>query len=201
MKSDNTDFGGGAAKNCRFEGIIELPAGKYMVYYRTDDSHSFEKWNAAAPFDKHSYGITVSGFGGDFNKSMFALVDDFQPSGDILVNLTGLGDYAKETTTFKLEKTTPIRIMALGEGKSDRMYDYAWVENMKNGEIVWEMTYRKTRHAGGASKNRLAVANLTLEKGEYRVHFVTDDSHSFQDFNASPPDNPEQWGVVITQKK
>jgi hypothetical protein len=89
--------------------------------------------------------------------------------------------------------------MAIGEGKSNYMYDYGWIED-ESGEIIWEMTYRKTYHAGGASKNRTAVANITLRSGKYTAYFVTDDSHSYEGFNASPPDDPERWGMVITQK-
>ena len=114
--------------------------------------------------------------------------------------MTGLGDDADVSKTFTLSQSTPIKITALGEGRSGEMFDYGWIEDAKTGETVWEMTYRKTRDAGGADKNRLAVANITLEKGTYEVFFVTDDSHSFEDFNASPPDDPERWGILITEK-
>lgn len=200
MDVDNVSYAGGAAKNCRFDGIIELPPGNYMVYYRTDDSHAYRSWNASPPFDRRKWGISISGMGKDFDNSKFELADQFEPSGDVLVNLTGLGDDVELSRRFTLAKRTPIRIIALGEGKGRMMYDYGWIENDETGEVIWEMTYRKTRHAGGADKNRISVANITLEEGRYRVFFVTDDSHSFEDFNASPPDNPESWGVVITQR-
>lgn len=200
MTADNTGHAGGAAKNCRFDGIIELPAGNYMVYYRSDDSHSYGDWNASPPYDKRAWGISLYGVGGDFDRTNFVLVDEFQPSGNILVDLTGLGDHEDVSRTFTLDQTTSIRIIALGEGMKNEMYDYGWIENDDNGEIVWEMTYRKTRHAGGADKNRMVVANLTLDRGNYRATFVTDGSHSLEDFNASPPDNPERWGMIVSKK-
>jgi hypothetical protein len=200
MTPDNTGFAGGAAKNARFDGIIDLPAGNYIVSYRTDDSHSYRDWNAAPPIDKSGWGIRVYGVGRDFTPNSFKLIDKFQPLGSVLVNLTGLGDDENVKQVFTLNELTKIRVTALGEGKSGKMFDYGWIENNDNGEIVWEMTYRKTRSAGGADKNRIVVANLALEKGEYTAHFVTDDSHSFEHFNASPPDNPEQWGMLITQR-
>lgn len=200
MTADNTGYGGGAAKNCQFDGIIELPAGDYIAYYRTDDSHAYGDWNAAAPFDKRNYGLSLFGVGDSFTQDSFELVDEFQPGGSVLVDLTGLGDYEETARSFTLDNDTEVRVMALGEGKSRVMYDYGWIENRNTGEIVWEMTYRKTRHAGGADKNRLAVANLTLAKGEYVAHFITDDSHSLERFNASPPDEPERWGMMISKK-
>lgn len=200
MTGDNTDFAGGAAKNCRFDGLIDLPPGNYMVYYRTDDSHAYGDWNAAAPFDKSNWGISLFGVGKDFSAGSFAAVEDFPPSGKVLVDLTGLGDDADVSKTFSLSQESAIKITALGEGRKGEMFDYGWIEDAETGETVWEMTFRKTRHAGGADKNRQATATITLEKGKYRVFFVTDDSHSFEDFNASPPDDPERWGILISEK-
>lgn len=200
MTADNTRYAGGAAKNCQFDGVIDLPAGDYMVYFRTDDSHAYGDWNSDPPFDKRGWGISLFGIGTDFSETSFEEVDFFEPGENVLVNLTGLGDYEEVSMRFVLENDTPLKIIAVGEGKSREMYDYGWIENDETGEIVWEMTYRKTRHAGGADKNRIAVANLTLAKGEYTAYFVTDDSHSFEDFNASPPDNPERWGMIVTRK-
>jgi len=200
MTADNTGHGGGAAKNARFDGIIDLPAGDYIVYYRTDDSHAYGSWNMAPPFEKRNWGITLYGVGPDFDENSFALLDDLHPLGNSLVDLTGLGDNVEVSRSFNLQETTKVRIMALGEGKGNAMYDYGWIENNETGEVVWEMTYRKTHHAGGASKNRMVVANLILEQGTYSAHFVTDDSHSLERFNSSPPDNPEQWGMIILKK-
>lgn len=197
MTGDNTDFAGGAAKNCRFDGIIDLPPGNYIVYYRTDDSHAYGSWNAERPFDYRNYGISLFGVGKGFSASDFTLHDAFAPTGNILVNLTGLGDDEDVDQDFTLSKTDKIKITALGEGKSREMYDYGWIEDDR-GHTVWEMTYDKTRGGGGASKNRLVIDTITLQKGTYTVHFVTDDSHSYAGFNASPPDDPERWGIMIT---
>ncbi|MCP4566454.1 MAG: hypothetical protein GY841_02605 [FCB group bacterium] len=200
MKGDECEFAGGAAKNCIFDGFIYLPAGHYMAYYRTDGSHSYGSWNAGRPHDYRNWGITVVGMGDEFSADDFELVDQFQPSGNMLVNMTGLGDDEDVRQSFSLSETARLKIMALGEGQSGEMHDYGWIENDRTGEIVWEMTYRKSRNAGGASKNRMVTANVTLEKGKYTAFFVTDGSHSLEDFNASEPDEPERWGMVITQK-
>lgn len=199
MTGDNTDFAGGAAKNCRFDGIIELPAGTYIVYYRTDDSHAYGSWNAERPFDYRDYGISLFGVGKGFSSSDFTLHDTFAPTGNILVNLTGLGDDEDVDQEFTLSKPTEIKITALGEGKGSTMYDYGWIED-EHGRTVWEMTYRQTRNGGGTSKNRLVIDTITLQKGTYTAHFVTDDSHSYAGFNASPPDDPERWGLMITAR-
>ena len=79
------------------------------------------------------------------------------------------------------------------------MSDYGWIENRNTGDVVWEMTYRKTKHAGGAEKNREVNQVILLDKGEYVAFFASDDSHSLNNWNADPPTVPSYWGLHITR--
>ena len=79
------------------------------------------------------------------------------------------------------------------------MHDYGWLERTDTGEMVWEMLYEDTWHAGGANKNRRAERMLTLEPGDYALHFRTDGSHSFEDWNAEEPDEGYLWGVTMVE--
>jgi len=198
MNEDNTEHAGGAKKNRKFDGVVTLPKGDYMVYYVTDDSHSYRRWNASAPIEREMWGITLYGVGDKFNPESIEVFDDIPKSSNILVRLTGIGDDEDIRESFELDKPQKIHIYALGEGSSGSMYDYAYIENADEDDIIWEMTYRKTRHAGGARKNREVDTEIYLEPGRYYVYFVTDGSHSFPDFNASRPDNPQKWGVTVT---
>ena len=49
MSVDNTEPAGGADKNRLFDGTLHLAPGSYLVYYRSDGSHSYDDWNAAPP--------------------------------------------------------------------------------------------------------------------------------------------------------
>ena len=49
---------GGAEKNRLINASISLPAGKYILWYTSDDSHSFNRWNAKPP-DYTFYGIAL----------------------------------------------------------------------------------------------------------------------------------------------
>jgi hypothetical protein len=77
------------------------------------------------------------------------------------------------------------------------MYDYSRIVDADTREVVWEMDARKTVHAGGATKNRAFDGVIELDKGDYLVYAVTDDSHSYGDWNASPPHDQERWGVTL----
>ncbi|MBI3189567.1 MAG: hypothetical protein HYZ33_02850 [Ignavibacteriales bacterium] len=77
------------------------------------------------------------------------------------------------------------------------MFDYGWIENARTGEVVWEMTYTMTFHAGGARKNRMVNTTIVLDKGEYLLRYVSDDSHSYRDWNMDAPDDPTMWGITL----
>src|SRR5262249_29206950 len=98
---------------------------------------------------------------------------------------------------FRLDRDTDIRIYALGESSGRNMVDYGWIEDAKSGRTVWEMTYRTTEPAGGAAENRKVHGTTRLPAGGYILRYESDGSHSFGDWNADPPDDPEAWGITI----
>jgi len=196
MDYHDTEHAGGAKKNRVFEGVVHLDKGDYIAYYATDGSHSYPHWNSTPPVDRRRWGLTIVG-GKDFKPGDVAAFDWEQEAGDAIVMLTGIGDDAYVNKSFTLKKETKVNILALGEGVDGRMYDYGWIEDKKTGRVVWEMTYRKTEHAGGASKNRMYSDTITLPAGEYTVFYESDGSHSYRHWNASRPYEPENWGISI----
>ena len=103
--------------------------------------------------------------------------------------------------TFTLDKATTVRIYALGESSDHHLADYGWIENAETGKTVWEMTYGMTERAGGARKNRKVVTSISLEKGEYELHYESDGSHSFNNWNDTPPDDRTHWGITLYKEK
>ncbi len=59
MTYEESAHAGGAEKNRVTENLIRLPAGEYVLRYRSDDSHSFENWNSAPPQDAKNYGVIL----------------------------------------------------------------------------------------------------------------------------------------------
>lgn len=198
MTRANTEPAGGADKNRMFDGIVHFPRGKYLVRYVTDDSHSFGDWNSTAPYDQDHWGIVVAGIPGSFDPKAVRPYNEEIGSKEVLVKMVGFRDDDEREQGFRLTKTTGLHVYALGEGDRDEMYDYAWIENNETGRTVWEMTWRNTLPAGGASKNRLFDDIVLLPPGSYTVKYVTDGSHSAGDWNAAPPKDPFNWGVIIS---
>jgi hypothetical protein len=193
MEARKTEHAGGASKNRLFDEVIELDKGDYLVYAVTDDSHSYEDWNDSAPHDQANWGITILAVG---NGMKYVSEYDEKSDKRVLVRLTGLGNNVYEKERFTLDKSTKVSIYALGEGSRGRMYDYAWIED-EDGDVVWEMSYRRTDHAGGAKKNRIFDDVIRLDAGRYVVYYESDGSHSFNRWNASPPADAFSWGVTI----
>jgi len=192
---DKGVYAGGAQKNKLWKEIISLEPGSYWVYFVMDDSHSPDHWNSNPPYDPDFYGITISGLNGEYDpKSIEPLI---KQKVTPILELTRLGDDEFVQEGFKLSTSMQIRIYALGEGRGGEMFDYGWIVDLETDEKIWEMTYNKTRNAGGADKNRLVDEVITLAAGSYMVYYMTDGSHSYADWNAAPPNNPANWGITI----
>ncbi|RMF56166.1 MAG: hypothetical protein D6748_14105, partial [Calditrichaeota bacterium] len=196
MEYAQTQNAGGAKKNRLADLRLDFPPGLYRVYFVTDDSHSFEDWNASPPPRPERWGITLSVMN-ETDKDGIQEVKEplFRP----LVSILKVGDNEHVKRTFHLSKVTPLRIFAVGEGSDGEMYDFGWIEDEKDGSIVWKMEYDQTQPAGGASKNRLEEDFLTLPSGDYVVHYQSDGSHSYDSWNAAPPALSEQWGITVSE--
>ena len=201
MRYRNTEHAGGASKNRLSDEVIQLDKGNYIVYYTTDGSHSYRDWNSAAPFDRKKWGITLMAMDKNFDPGQVSEYDEDEYAGDVLVKIDQVRDDEYERQRFSLDQDSEIHIYAVGEGSGGSMHDYGWIENAETGKIVWEMTYRKTEHAGGASKNRMFNDTIFLKKGDYTVYYETDGSHSYRDWNSRPPHHPKGWGITLNLVK
>jgi hypothetical protein len=197
MNRERNMHAGGADKNRMVEGTVRLDKGEFIVYYSTDDSHSYADWNSGPPHEQDYYGITlwVS------KKEDLSKVSLFEPgtykNDKVVVEIVQVRDDERLNESFTLDKDTKLRVFALGEGDDGDMVDYGWIKNTETGKVVWEMTYRNTENAGGAKKNRVYNDTIILPKGTYRIYYETDGSHSYRRWNASPPHGQEKYGISL----
>jgi len=196
MDVDRSMYAGGASKNRYVDEVIRLPKGSYTVTYITDDSHAYGEWNDKPPFDPEHYGITIMGVGEKFSGAIVSQYVE-QRDKNVIAQVVRVGNNADEEKRFKLDKTTRVRIYAIGEGEKREMYDYGWIEDARTSTVVWEMTSSMTFHAGGDRKNRMVNTTIVLDKGEYKLRYRSDDSHSYSDWNKDPPEDREYWGITL----
>lgn len=196
----NSEPAGGHKKNVKFNDLIHLEKGQYVLHYISDDSHSYLAWNEAPPYEQELWGISLWPLEKSDEKYVKLFDADEMESENIIVEICRVGDSREISREFQIEKSGKVRVYAIGEGKAHRMYDTGWIENLDNGIVVWEMTYRKTENAGGASKNRMYNGPVYLEKGNYRVYFKTDGSHSYNDWNEALPRDQKSYGIKILRE-
>ena len=200
MEADRTESAGGAEKNRMINELITLPKGTYTAFYQTDDTHAYDDWNAGPPYDPEHWGMTISGEGAGFSMSDVEL-NASTKGPDIIAQIASVGDGADKSEIFRVDKPTRVRIYALGEGQNREMFDYGWIEDANTEKVIWEMTYGMTFHAGGGRKNRVVNTSLLLDKGEYKLRYISDDSHSYNHWNTDPPDDPTMWGITLYKEE
>jgi len=188
---------GGAPKN-RFARISRtLPAGRYAALYTSDDSHAPGDWNQAPPHDPEAWGLVVRVVDPAARAGVKTFAYQHVAEDAVIVALTRIGNAESRTRAFTVPRPMDVRVYAIGEGRNDQMFDYGWITNAATNQRVWEMRYADSGHAGGDPKNRVVDQTIHLDKGEYIVHYVSDDSHAYDDWNASPPYDPRHWGITI----
>jgi len=187
---------GGAAKNRVSRVTTTLPAGRYAAFYATDDSHDASAWNSAPPSDPHAWGLFVH-VPDAARAGVKSFTYEHVPEAATLVALTKVGDEAFKSRGFTVNRAIDVRIYAIGEGTNRRMVDYGWITDARTRQKVWEMRYDDTESAGGDPKNRLVDRTVRLEPGDYVVNYISDDSHSYGDWNASAPRDSQHWGITL----
>ncbi len=195
MDPSNTRPAGGSPVNRLADESIRLEPGIYRAIAETNGRHAFDDWNVGPPYDPLSWGLTLL----LSHPQDTLLVRPFDPWAmrTPLVGLTRVPHDNHRTRKFSIRKPVDVMVYAVGEITDTDRYDYGWLENETTGQIVWDMNGARTSSAGGDHKNRLETAFLTLAPGDYALHYRTDDSHNYDDWNSDPPDHPERWGVTL----
>lgn len=192
-----TKKAGGGRKNVTVETTVTFPAGDYVVNFISDDSHSYEAWNTLPPDDPRFWGITLWPVSPEGLKNVVLLNDNKLP--DPVLAITEVRNNKRLVRTVKVGKPMDLKVLCIGEGDPYKkiMYDHGWITKTGAKENLWEMNGRDTNYAGGAVKNRLLCEILHLGIGTYTIGYITDDSHSFANWNSPPPYNPEYWGITL----
>lgn len=199
MEYDETVHAGGARKNRVVNDTIRLRAGDYVVYFKTDASHSYDNWNESPPANERDWGITLSATRN--RRGDFTVGQRREDTRSVLAQLVGIRQDERRRVRFSLDHRSTVVIYAIGEGERDGLYDYAWIENAQTRQHVWEMTYSNTSHAGGDEKNRMFNSTVWLPAGDYILRYTSDNSHSPTRWNADPPDDLLYYGVTVYREQ
>lgn len=118
---------------------------------------------------------------------------------NLLAGISQAGSSQDLTTQFEIKSKRKLLVCTEGEAfllGDQTLWDYGWIENL-SGDTVWMPELSKLRHAGGDAKNVIQMDVLELQPGSYILKYVSDDSHSFDQWNASAPYIPDLWGIQV----
>lgn len=126
-------------------------------------------------------------------------VDDAPPVRRAPISLIRPANDSYRKVDFQLTDDCDLEIYCIGEfaGSAESMVDGGWIVDADSRERIWELSEDNSDHAGGAQKNRRFHETVRLPRGEYTAFYVTDDSHTWDDWNSPPPIDPEAWGLQI----
>lgn len=199
MDFEHTSNAGGARKNRMARDRITLEAGRYEIWYVTDDSHHWGEWNQPPPRDPDFWGITVRlvpGEGGALPPHRADL--PAFPARRVIASIWRPGNNTITTRMVRLRSGGPVFFYGIGEATDGNFYDWGWVKDCSTGEVVWAMNVKQSTWAGGTKKNLMSEAVMPLPAGEYAVTYVTDDSHSGGGgWNAAPPWDADRAGLTL----
>ena len=121
MTYNSTRNAGGADKNRLVDQVITLAEGSYMVYFVTDDSHSYRGWNSSPPYNPANWGITIYPADPKINIKNIEKLEEALLAENIISQIIRVRDGRLHQERFELERNSPIRIYAIGEGDWDEM--------------------------------------------------------------------------------
>jgi len=168
---------------------------RFVEIFTGRDDDRYEEFMELAK----DWGITLTV--SDADAGSITRFDPPAPIQNAIFTAQKLGDGVVVKKSLTVTKDLPIHIYAVGEGRrEDGMFDYGWIVKSDSRERVWEMSFRNTHRAGGDPKNRKFDGDVSLAKGAYELYFVTDDSHSNDDWNAKPPSDPLRYGIALSAR-
>ncbi|MEM1096608.1 MAG: hypothetical protein AAGJ10_18560, partial [Bacteroidota bacterium] len=140
------------------------------------------------------YGLTLRAI--PARDSVHAVPFDPWGSRGPMAEITRVTNNQQLSTQIRLERPLKAIVAAMGEISSS-VYDYGWIVDDRTGNTIWELSDDNSTWAGGNENNRMATAFLDLQAGTYTMHYRTDGSHAFNDFDDGAPDNEERWGITL----
>ncbi|MCB9211283.1 MAG: SpoIIE family protein phosphatase [Ignavibacteriales bacterium] len=106
-----------------------------------------------------------------------------------------VGDYQDLKQEFEINETKNVLVVSVGEGLGG-MWDYGFLTDSNNDTLFIHKNKTDVfNYFSGNGKNRIFVKVLTLKKGKYKLRYVSDDSHSYGNWNTVPPKDSTWWGI------
>ena len=133
-----------------------------------------------------------------YDLNLLNFIESMSTNKNVLAKINEVGDYQDLTKEFSLQKQTDVMIVSTGEGlAANGMLDYGWLQDSKSDTIWSQFDYQKSFYLSGDYKNRITIRMITLKAGNYKLRYLSDDSHSYGKWNAEAPIDSSWWGIQV----
>ena len=129
-----------------------------------------------------------------YSPAVYEYILSLIAKGKRISSILRVGNNADLTTTFTINKKTIVLTVIIDEAG----YDYGWLESA-DGEIVAGRKSKNMVCAGGRMDNQIQIVIDTLNRGEYRLRYVSDQGRSYNSWGETSPDYPEFWGIQVIE--
>jgi len=130
-----------------------------------------------------------------YHPHVYTLIRRLSEKDDAIAGILEIGNSQDITREFEIDQPIPVLVTVLGEGNKDQLFDRGWIEKDGADNAVWQMDFTMTRHAEGGYDNRIQCSLLTLSPGKYRLRYVSDATHSYDNWSFEAPKCKELWGI------
>ena len=141
-------------------------------------------------------GVKISQFTMKFSEEILQYFDTIVDQTQALVSIVRVGNLETKQAFIDVKETSRYFVLSMGEAGDTYMADFGWIEN-SSGKVIWQHKISKSLSAGGDAKNKQQLEIIQLPPGKYKVVYKTDDSHSWNSWNAPPPIRPDLWGIQV----
>jgi serine phosphatase RsbU (regulator of sigma subunit) len=133
-----------------------------------------------------------------YTNDLFGKIKTLRENKSPTSSIIKVGDFADTGKEFVLRENSNVIIYSVGEGlPAWNMADFGWLES-EEGDTLWDAgELSESFYAGGGLKNRIKIGLLELKVGRYKLRYKSDDSHSFESYNTTPPQDSIYWGTQI----
>jgi serine phosphatase RsbU (regulator of sigma subunit)/ligand-binding sensor domain-containing protein len=133
-----------------------------------------------------------------YSDGLFGKIKSLRENTNPTSSIIRVGDFADLSREFVLREDSKVIIYSVGEGlPAWNMADFGWLES-EEGDTLWSAgQLSESFYAGGGLKNRIKIGLLELKIGRYKLRYKSDDSHSVESYNTTPPQDSIFWGTQI----
>ncbi|MCB0742828.1 MAG: SpoIIE family protein phosphatase [Ignavibacteriae bacterium] len=132
-----------------------------------------------------------------YNIKLLDYIKSLHTQKKYLSSILEVGDYQDLNKEFEINESKNVLIVSVGEGLGG-MWDYGWLTDSNNDTLfIHKNSTDVYNYFSGNGKNRIYSNVVSLKKGKYNLHYTSDDSHSYGNWNTIPPIDTTWWGIQV----